>query len=656
MTDFGQELGSLDFENIIGGPLTAVVEAQAHAAETSIEFINEVGLTFEDGRITPIKTVFSYQKESTDEEGVTRSRTHNIEVPVLAIVPIPYMVFNDVWLNFNVNLNSIENRSHHSFTGGSVSGGGMAGGFRFSGSVAASRQKRDTGTVSKTYAMGVKIHAVQDEMPEGMERVLNILEQVAKAEVKPYNAVKQISPASTSGTQFEAGVEYGGDGHITAWDFNGGAGYGSTETVDFVPDVTETSDWLRWQDVPEITATSTTADDIKILQRWLNAVGSKDSVEQRDVFDSKDGSRYINKSSAGSLLQDDGLIGRKTMQSLIRYAESALLLTEYDEANNTDAVFNAVSTAVTDSHVFEAVKELSAYLLTNKYKATAATWNDSAHAPEATVKAFIEKTTTGANPVDRFTSNAELGLWGIISHLRDAYIETLGRRPPTIRLTIPSGGSASSFSMAITDQGNCLIGVKDDGTVSSGAIGGATLVDDQNASIVLKVNFDVGANGMMESIAWNDASTNPNPTPEMGSVTHASIPLFASSGIGVGATANITISGDCVSSFGIENAGLGYEVGDVLTVDNFLLGTNGNGFSVTVTEVHQTQNDIEAVYLASATGGTGTGLEVRVTVNDAGVSAFEIVDGGRDYTVGDAVTLSAPGETGNPVIKVTQVG
>ena len=208
MTDFGQELGSLDFENIIGGPLTAVVEAQAHAAETSIEFINEVGLTFEDGRITPIKTVFSYQKESTDEQGVTRSRTHNIEVPVLAIVPIPYMVFNDVWLNFNVNLNSVENRSHNSFTGGSIAGRGRFGGFSFSGSVAASRQKRDTGTVSKTYAMGVKIHAVQDEMPEGMERVLNILEQVAKAEVKPYNAVKQISGLAVRYAVC-TGIEYG---------------------------------------------------------------------------------------------------------------------------------------------------------------------------------------------------------------------------------------------------------------------------------------------------------------------------------------------------------------------------------------------------------------------------------------------------------------
>ena len=71
---------------------------------------------------------------------------------------------------------------------------------------------------------------------------------------------------------------------------------------------------------------------------------------------------------------------------------------------------------------------------------------------------------------------------------------------------------------------------------------------------------------------------------------------------------------------------------------------------MTVTEVEQTETSIEAVYLATATGGTGTGLEVRVTV-ESGASSFEIVDGGRDYTVGDAVTLSAPGEIGNPVMK-----
>ena len=649
MTDFGQELGSLDFENIIGGPLTAVVEAQAHAAETSIEFINEVGLTFEDGRITPIKTVFSYQKESTDEQGVTRSRTHNIEVPVLAIVPIPYMVFNDVWLNFNVNLNSVENRSRNSFTGGSIAGRGRFGGFSFSGSVAASRQKRDTGTVSKTYAMGVKIHAVQDEMPEGMERVLNILEQVAKAEVKPYNAVKQISTTSPSGTPFAPGIEYGGDGHIMSWDFDGGAGYGSTETIDFVPDVTESSAWLQWQDVPHFASTGSTTDSIKTMQRWLNAVGSKDSPETPTEINGRPNSKYI-LSSNGDLLDDDGMIGRKTMQSLIRYAE-----TYYNDGAN---VFELPGS--TDANVKAAVDAIHAHLCGGDYDdrgnngiSTGTAWTTSAHTHVShdthgdSVSHFI---TSGST----FSSTAETGMWDILTQLRLDFIETLGRRAPTIRLTIPSGGSASSFSMAITDPGNCLVGADETGSVATSPIEGATLTDPQNTSIVLKVDFDVGANGKLEFITWDDPTTNP--TPEMGSVTHASIPLFASSGIGVGATASITISGDSISSVNIDNAGLGYEVGDVLTVDNFLLGTNGNGFSVTVTEVEQTETSIEAVYLATATGGTGTGLEVRVTVDHTGASKFEIVDGGRDYTVDDAVTLSAPGETGNPVVIVKQVG
>ena len=149
---------------------------------------------------------------------------------------------------------------------------------------------------------------------------------------------------------------------------------------------------------------------------------------------------------------------------------------------------------------------------------------------------------------------------------------------------------------------------------------------------------------------------HPNEVPEMGSVTHSRHPALCLERNRGWCHSKHHHLGDSISSVNIDTRGLGYEVGDVLTVDNSLLGTNGNGFSVTVTDVDRTPNNIETVYLASATGGTGTGLEVRVTVDDTGASSFEIVDGGRDYTVDDAVTLSAPGETGNPVVIVTQVG
>ena len=46
----------------------------------------------------------------------------------------------------------------------------------------------------------------------------------------------------------------------------------------------------------------------------------------------------------------------------------------------------------------------------------------------------------------------------------------------------------------------------------------------------------------------------------------------------------------------------------MLTVDNFLLGTNGNGFSVTVTEVEQTETTSSRVPRI-ATGGAGPALK-----------------------------------------------
>lgn len=68
----GQELASIDFESMLGGPLVAVVNAQAQAAMSTVNFIKEVGFkkpsTEEDagGDTTteePIYVTFKYPKE-----------------------------------------------------------------------------------------------------------------------------------------------------------------------------------------------------------------------------------------------------------------------------------------------------------------------------------------------------------------------------------------------------------------------------------------------------------------------------------------------------------------------------------------------------------------------------------------------------------------
>ncbi|MBK8196577.1 MAG: DUF2589 domain-containing protein [Lewinellaceae bacterium] len=60
MPNLGNEISSLDFKNIIGGPLIAVVEAQAQAALSTVNYIKSVGFDA-DGKVVNVS--FNYPKE-----------------------------------------------------------------------------------------------------------------------------------------------------------------------------------------------------------------------------------------------------------------------------------------------------------------------------------------------------------------------------------------------------------------------------------------------------------------------------------------------------------------------------------------------------------------------------------------------------------------
>src|SRR5687768_9133515 len=67
----GQELASIDFASMLGGPLVAVINAQSQAAMSSVNFIKEVGFTpppqeqdlGAQGVGNPIYVSFKYPKE-----------------------------------------------------------------------------------------------------------------------------------------------------------------------------------------------------------------------------------------------------------------------------------------------------------------------------------------------------------------------------------------------------------------------------------------------------------------------------------------------------------------------------------------------------------------------------------------------------------------
>jgi len=281
----GRELSSINFEAMLGGPLIAVVNAQAQAAMSSVNFIKAVG--FKPGSADdpthaqtgdPIYVSFKYPKEvapfeplrpaqvtgvtvTTPGDGYTTApavtvsggggsgleltavlgangsiasitvtspgadytsaptiaiaappagtralatanfaaeraakpavfQTMMLEVPILTMLPIPFIRIEETTIDFNAKINSVEEtKTDETFKFDASLDAKVQYPPLFSIAtvklkVSTSYQKNtQTGTkVDRTYSMAVHIRAVQDEMPAGMEKILGILEDAIKSQ------------------------------------------------------------------------------------------------------------------------------------------------------------------------------------------------------------------------------------------------------------------------------------------------------------------------------------------------------------------------------------------------------------------------------------------------------------------------------------------
>ncbi|OQX64137.1 MAG: hypothetical protein B5M56_00755 [Desulfococcus sp. 4484_241] len=190
----GDELASLDFQSMIGGPLNAVIKAQAQSAITSVDFIKAVGFNSdEDGNVTePVMVSFKYQKPvettTTAEDGTTSTtvefKPYELSVPILAMLPIPFIRVEEVNIDFNAKITAVQESKTTSSHGLDAELKAKAGWGWGSASLKANYSYRKSTSASqkveRTYTMAVHVRAVQDELPAGTERLLGILENSIK--------------------------------------------------------------------------------------------------------------------------------------------------------------------------------------------------------------------------------------------------------------------------------------------------------------------------------------------------------------------------------------------------------------------------------------------------------------------------------------------
>lgn len=189
--NFAQELATVQFDQMISGPLLAAIKAQASAAHSTVDFINDVGFN-KTGSGDQIKrelitSTFSFKKALPNQnaDGGIVNVDQEVSVPLLSMMPVPFIRIESLDIDFNVQLHEVlkDETENTKEIKSDVSFNPWFSSVKFSVSASDRNVSKGSSTVDKQYNLGVKVRAVQDTMPSGLAKVLNIFEELVQINI-----------------------------------------------------------------------------------------------------------------------------------------------------------------------------------------------------------------------------------------------------------------------------------------------------------------------------------------------------------------------------------------------------------------------------------------------------------------------------------------
>lgn len=192
MANIPAELRALPLEHIIGSPLVAAIKAQGLAAQQTVEFIKEVGLKPNDvqgepsleARYVSFKFDRILEQEKVEQGNTIREMVvtpSQITVPFLSIVPIPYIRIDNMTIDFEFQIRDIE--VYERETEATVDVKLEARYWWIKASIKGSYSNRTANkrTTDRRTTLRIVVNAVQDEIPEGLGRILDMLHESIQA-------------------------------------------------------------------------------------------------------------------------------------------------------------------------------------------------------------------------------------------------------------------------------------------------------------------------------------------------------------------------------------------------------------------------------------------------------------------------------------------
>jgi hypothetical protein len=219
--NIADQFKGLPMGDLIGGPLSAACDAQIRLARATAEFIQVVGFMPGKDKDTVGETrqvAFKFKRPAALPEGATAAPGQHFEeevelnVPLLAIVKVPSLAITTVDITFDMEVKSSYKASESNDVEGSLSAeatfgfGPVKGKVNISGSVAS--HKENTRSSDKSAKYHISIHAEDKGMPEGLSRVMDILQTSCAprriSEARPVALPAAAKPAQVTAAPAEA--------------------------------------------------------------------------------------------------------------------------------------------------------------------------------------------------------------------------------------------------------------------------------------------------------------------------------------------------------------------------------------------------------------------------------------------------------------------
>lgn len=167
-----EQFAGLRMDQLIGGPLSAAADASTQLANSTADFINRVGFD-SDGKARTV--AFAYQKRSMNDDGTSNLDEMKVDVPMLAIVPIPNLQIDEVNILFDMEVKQSEKSESSTDLSASMTGSMNLGIIKVSVSGSVSSHSSNTRSSDNSAKYHVDVRATNHGMPEGLARVLDMM-------------------------------------------------------------------------------------------------------------------------------------------------------------------------------------------------------------------------------------------------------------------------------------------------------------------------------------------------------------------------------------------------------------------------------------------------------------------------------------------------